>query len=152
MLSIWSHPRTLMTFFIKWTISGKPPVGWKSHQGSKWGHSNVIHYVAHWLWPCRNLKKSVLPPCIFSVKSVQTLGVHASSRRGRRCQDLLQKFWFWTCPFLSLNLQQMQDAVSRSPFVLRSHTLNEERSTRLGHSVGTGWGRRLREREVLVET
>ena len=33
--------------FIKWTISGKPPVGLKSPQGSKWGHSNVIHYVAH---------------------------------------------------------------------------------------------------------
>ena len=52
MLSIWSHPRTLKTFFIKWTISGKTPVSLKSHQCSKWDHSNVIHYVAHWLPPC----------------------------------------------------------------------------------------------------
>ena len=36
-----------MAHNIKWTISGEPPVGLKSHQGSKWGHINVIHHVAH---------------------------------------------------------------------------------------------------------
>ena len=95
MLSIWSHPRTWMTFFIKWTISGKPPVGLKSHQGSKWGHSNVIHYVAHWLWPCMSVCLSV--PLVEIVPSYSIQNVLECPRMFQnvlecsRCSRMFQK-------------------------------------------------------------
>ena len=34
--------------------SGEPPVGSKSHQDSKWGHSKAIHYYTNWLPPCKS--------------------------------------------------------------------------------------------------
>ena len=46
------HLKPSQAYFIKWTISGEPPVGLKSLQDSKWSHSEVILYIAHWLPPC----------------------------------------------------------------------------------------------------
>ena len=40
-----SHPKCLKACLIKWTTSGEPPVGLKTHQGSKLGHSAVILYI-----------------------------------------------------------------------------------------------------------
>ena len=40
-------------YFIKWTTPGDHPVGLRSPQDSKWSHSEVILYIAHWLPPCR---------------------------------------------------------------------------------------------------
>ena len=50
-----SHLKTSQAYFIKWTTSGEPPVGLKSLQDSKWSHSEVILYIAHWLPPCRSI-------------------------------------------------------------------------------------------------
>ena len=47
-----SHLKNSQAYFIKWTTSGEPPVGLKSLQDSKWSHSEVILYIAHWLPPC----------------------------------------------------------------------------------------------------
>ena len=47
-----SHPETSEALIIKWTTSGEPPVGSRSHQNSKWGHSWVILLVTNWLPPC----------------------------------------------------------------------------------------------------
>ena len=47
-------PKTWEAYFIKWTTSGEPPVGSKSHQDSKWGHSKAIHYYTNWLPPCNS--------------------------------------------------------------------------------------------------
>ena len=54
-----SHPETSEALIIKWTTSGEPPVGSKSHQDSKWGHGWAILLVANWL-----------PPCIYTVYSL----------------------------------------------------------------------------------
>ena len=52
LLILKSHLKTSQAYFIKWTTSGEPPVGLKSLQDSKWSHSEVILYIAHWLPPC----------------------------------------------------------------------------------------------------
>ena len=41
------HQVTSEAYFIKWTTSGETPVGSKSHQDSKWGHSKAIHYFTN---------------------------------------------------------------------------------------------------------
>ena len=46
------HPETQNASISKWTIYCDMSNCIKSHHGSKQGHSNVIHYVAHWLPPC----------------------------------------------------------------------------------------------------
>ena len=44
-LTFKSHPKRSLAYLIKWTTSGEPPVGLKTHQGSKLGHSAVILYI-----------------------------------------------------------------------------------------------------------
>ena len=52
MVALKGLPKTWEAYFIKGTTSGEPPVGSKSHQDSKWGHSKAIHYYTNWLPPC----------------------------------------------------------------------------------------------------
>ena len=42
----------MQPFIFRWTTSGEPPEGSKSHQDSKWGHSWAILLVTNWLPPC----------------------------------------------------------------------------------------------------
>ena len=51
-LNLKSNLKTSQAYFIKWTTPGEPPIGLKSLQDSKWSHSKVILYIAHWLPPC----------------------------------------------------------------------------------------------------
>ena len=44
--------KTVEAYIIKWIISGEPPVGLKSQQDSKWGHSWTIHYFTYLSPPC----------------------------------------------------------------------------------------------------
>ena len=37
--------KNFQAYFIKWTTSGEPLVGLKTHQDSKLGHSAVILYI-----------------------------------------------------------------------------------------------------------
>ena len=45
LVTLESPPKCLKVCLIKWTTSGEPPVGLKTHQGSKLGHSAVILYI-----------------------------------------------------------------------------------------------------------
>ena len=51
-----SHSTCLKAWIIKWITYGEPPVGLKTHQGSKLGHSAVILYIVLLSWPCIMLK------------------------------------------------------------------------------------------------
>ena len=44
-LTFKSHPICFKACFIELTTSGEPPVGLKTHQDSKLGHSAVILYI-----------------------------------------------------------------------------------------------------------
>ena len=46
-------PEPLETLIIKWTTSGEPPIGTKSHKDSKWVYSWAVLLVNNWLPPCR---------------------------------------------------------------------------------------------------
>ena len=48
--------KTWEAYFIKWTTSGEPLEGLKSHQDSKCSHSKVILYIAH----CMSVKEMSL--------------------------------------------------------------------------------------------
>ena len=45
---------------IKWITSVEPPVGLKTHQGSKLGHSAFILYIILLSWPCITFGKRKL--------------------------------------------------------------------------------------------
>jgi len=66
------HHKTVEAYIIKWTTSSEPPVGLKSQQDSKWGHSWTIHYFTNLLPPC-NILEFLIIHCLRNTALKKTM-------------------------------------------------------------------------------